>query len=273
MKSLLVVGQGAWGKKVAGSIQSHLEEHKVSSWSSRSFLLTPPTNKFDAIWIAGLPSNQVKALEIASLLSNLIILEKPICHTLEDFFNLEGVITNSHVNIDLSRPWNFSNLWVNTLQAIESWDLNRTEITFSRKGPAAHSYISSVEDWVPHDIYLASALFPSFEQEVSVNFMKSSSASLNTSLKLQSGAILNFTFAEHQERESFVKIQSTYGDLILDFVRRTLEINGEKGPIKNLNSLDDISRNYLSAFESNNRDTMKQIRTQRWFKSLIVQAN
>jgi len=85
MKSIAIIGQGVWGKKLTESIQKSSIRNQVESMSSRAFLSNTPKRTFDVIWIAGRPDSQAETLEIAQSVSKLVILEKPLGATLNDF--------------------------------------------------------------------------------------------------------------------------------------------------------------------------------------------
>jgi predicted dehydrogenase len=272
MKSVAVIGQGLWGKKIVNSLQNHFNDYVVEGLSSRNFLCNPPKKVYDVIWVAVQPSNQLKIVEIALSHSRRIILEKPIGATLKDFSQIEKILMSADTIFELSRPWCFSNIWISAKEKIKSWDLHDSLVTFKRSGPLAHQYIPSIEDWLPHDVYLASDLFPSFENDFSIDFCSKTSNKIHLSMNSQAGAILNFSFTESTTKESIIEIRSASGRLLVNLIQKKLEFDGQKCEIIIPNSYDEISRNFNAVLHSDNKRITQLVHTQKWIKSLIDQT-
>jgi predicted dehydrogenase len=272
MKSVAVIGQGLWGNKIVKSIQNHFSDYVVESLSSRNFLGNPVKKTYDVMWVAGRPSDQLKIIEIAQFTSRRIILEKPICSTLDEFSQVENIIMNENAKFELSRPWCFSNTWITAKEKIRSWDLHESSVNFERSGPSVHLFITSIEDWLPHDIYLASDLFPGFENEFSIDFCDRTSSELQLSLKSQTKTILNFSFTESKFKKSTIEIKSASGELHVNFGKKYVEFDGQACEIVNPNTYDEISRNFDAAFNSDNKKTIELVHTQKWIKALINQT-
>lgn len=272
MKSVAVIGQGLWGNKIVKSIQNHFSDYEVEGLSSRKFLARCPKKAYDVIWVASRPSDQLKIVDIAQSNSRRIILEKPICATLNEYSQVENMLLSETAKFELSRPWCFSNTWITAKEKIKSWELHESSVNFKRSGPTVHPYITSIEDWLPHDIYLASELFPGFENEFSINFCDKTTSNFVLSLNSQAGTILNFSFIESESKESSIEINSASGKLYINLIQKYVEFEGRECEIVNPNTFDEISRNFESAFHSDNKKTIQLLRTQKWIKALIDQT-
>jgi predicted dehydrogenase len=272
MKSIAIIGQGVWGKKLTESIQKSSIRNQVESMSSRAFLSNTPKRTFDVIWIAGRPDSQAETLEIAQSVSKLVILEKPLGATLNDFLRVEELIKSANCNIGLSMPWCFSNIWLNLLERIKCWDLKGASLTFQRCGPVAHSNISPIEDWMPHDIYLASDILPSYEEHASVRLIKKTLGECVISLELENDITLNFEFKVSSLKESKLELITSSSTANVDFLNKKLLINGEASEVSIPNSRDGINRNLLAAINGEVSRTIQSVRTQTWMKVLIDSA-
>jgi len=272
MKSIAVIGHGVWGKKLTKSIQKASIRNQVEWVSSRAFLSDTPKRIFDVVWIAGRPGSQAKTLEIAQLISKLVILEKPLGATLNDFLRVEELIKGANTKIGLSMPWCFSNTWLTLQERIKYWDLKGASLTFQRCGPVAHSYISPIEDWIPHDIYLASDILPSYEAHASVKVIKKSFRESVISLELEREITLNFEFKVSSSKESKLKLVTSTGTANIDFLNKKLIINGEASEVSISSGLDEINRNLLAAINGEASKTIQSVRTQTWMKDLIDNA-
>jgi predicted dehydrogenase len=273
MISIAVIGQGLWGHKLTQSLKKNSSNHEVDLISARDFLDGPRPKLYDVVWIASRPSEQVKVLELATSSSKLIILEKPICSNLEDYIRVEKMLMNDGFNIGLSRPWSFSNVWLNAIEILKSWELSGASVKFQRTGPASHTYLTPVEDWIPHDIYLASDLFPAFENEFSVSRYNSNSNKFELSLNSRSKTTLSFSFKESASKESTVTIKSLSGEILVNFYEKVIQLNGKKIEKADPGTYDDISKNLYSILHGDNKRTSQLVRTQKWIKALIEQSN
>lgn len=231
----------------------------------------PPPKFFDVIWIASRPSEQLEILKTARSMSQVFILEKPICASLHDYSQVIKMLANRKTRIELSRPWSFSSTWLKAREIVKSWDLTGSSVTFKRKGPAAHTYITSIEDWLPHDVYLASDLFPAFDTEFSINTFKSGVSDFSLSLKSNRGTTLDFIFSEDESKESKVEVNSHEGKLFIDLIEKSVEVNGERSEVIDPDELDAINRNLDSALYGDISKSNELICTQEWMKSLIDQ--
>lgn len=269
MKSVAVVGRGVWGSKIAKSLQGAFINTEVEVLSSRNFLHSQHNRDYDVIWIAGRPSEQVKNLEVAESISKLVILEKPLGNTLADFSKIEEIISRAETKIDLSRPWCFSNPWLNLKEKVVDLKLDQAWVTFKRSGPLSHSYTSPAEDWLPHDFYLASDLIPEYEIQSTKRLAKKTCREIRISLELKTGAILNFEFVESVTRESKVEIVNPKGEFFVDLIAKTLLINGKKMRLIAPDPFDELTRNLVAGRSCDNSNTMKNVQTQKWMKSLL----
>ena len=269
MNSLAIIGQGSWGQRIVKALQNSFSDAKIEVISSREFLKTLSNRTFEAVWIAGRPIYQVKTLEIVESKTRLVILEKPLADKMEDYYRLEDRIKNSTTRIDLSRPWCFSNTWLTLKEVVNSWNLIGSTVTFKRSGPKSHSYMAAIEDWLPHDIYLASEMFPRFEIQASIKSVNKNIKETQISLNLQQSISLNFHFTESEIRKSKVEIVSSSGTAALDFLSRNIMINGKSVEVRNHDCFDEITRNFISSSNCDNNETIRLLGTQKWIKSLI----
>lgn len=272
MKSVAIIGQGLWGHKLTQSLNKHRADLQVDLLSAREVLREPPSKKYDVIWIASRPNEQVRVLELSVSKSKLIILEKPICEKIEDFARVEKILALDDLSFGLSRPWCFSSAWLNATEILKSWEWGCSSVKFRRRGPVSHTYITPVEDWIAHDIYLASDLFPTFENDFAVGYLKSNPNEFELSLYSRNETTLNFSFIESTSKESTVEVVSPSGELFVNLSENVILLNGERMEIVNPNNYDSICRNLYAEINGDNKRTRQLIRTQKWIKTLIEQS-
>ena len=65
MISVAIIGQGFWGHKLTQSLNKHRADFQVDLLSAREVLIEPPSKKYDVIWIASRPNEQVRVLELS----------------------------------------------------------------------------------------------------------------------------------------------------------------------------------------------------------------
>ena len=272
MISVAIIGQGLWGHKLTQSLNKHRADFQVDLLSAREVLSEPPSKKYDVIWIASRPNEQVRVLELSVSKSKLIILEKPICEKIEDFARVEKILALGELSLGLSRPWCFSSAWLNATEILKSWEWGGSSVKFRRKGPASHTYITPVEDWIPHDIYLASDLFPTFEDDFAVRYLRSNPNEFELSLYSRNETTVNFSFLENTSKESTIEVDSPSGELFVNLSENVILLNGERIEVASPNNYDSICRNLYAAINGENKRTRQLVRTQKWIKTLIEQA-
>jgi hypothetical protein len=80
---------------------------------------------------------------------------------------------------------------------------------------------------------------------------------------------LNFEFIESDTRESKVEIINSKGEFLVDFMAKTLFINGKKMRLTAPDSFDELNRNLVAGRSCDNSNTLKYVQTQKWMKSLL----
>ena len=105
------------------------------------------------IWVSTSASLQIEVLMNLSHVKNkTIIIEKPICS--DKYLNekLQEIFLNNS-NIKISRPWNFSDIWINFKNEIKSKDKIKN-INVEHFGPILRPYLYPPQDWLHHDLCL-----------------------------------------------------------------------------------------------------------------------
>ena len=158
--SLLIIGEGTWGKKVQSVLSRG--HHDAALVSARKFLLSRDDSKnfqLETIyWICTRPDLQIRILkELIHLGAQKVVLEKPFFRNHEEFDDLEGMIKGaSATKIFVSEPWRHSSLWVDAKTAI--FDLiqnsDSIQISINRSSSELRDFINPVQDWLPHDFSL-----------------------------------------------------------------------------------------------------------------------
>lgn len=183
-KSILVVGNGVWGKKLNNFFQ--LWGFNVSHCGARSFLgLTSETKQIVSnnhiIWIASTPDLQIRIMSeiLKWRQSNILILEKPFFRNVYEKNQFFQIIKENNLNVRASSPWVYSDIWSKSKGKLLELS-GPLHMKIMRSGPSKSKSIISYLDWLSHDVQLISDLYNS--KSVIID-MKSSSEYLRPDFK------------------------------------------------------------------------------------------
>ena len=111
----------------------------------------------EVIWISTKPEWQLELLPKLSKFSGKIILEKPYICDENSMDTITELTRNFKGVLQLSEPWTFSNIWCSAKNEIR--ETANVEFIVERGGPTGHNFMSTVMDWLPHDINLLFDLY------------------------------------------------------------------------------------------------------------------
>ena len=168
---VLLIGQGAWSRKINGVILAQNANWEVEVISARTFIsmksnsieFTEICRKFDLFWITTTPKNQIQILRQLRKTQKKIILDKPIATNVSEIDLIQDLIRNSQSKIYLSQPWTYSDLWSKMKTIILSIK-GEVLIQAERGGSLVRKEFPPEIDWTPHDIYLLADYADSLEK-------------------------------------------------------------------------------------------------------------
>lgn len=171
--NLLIIGSGAWPRKINSIIQSNNRELNVSSKGAREFLSFSPESISQSIvnhiiWIATRPNLQLEILNKIANHNNKVIIEKPFVTNIEDLEATMNIFNKTSNRLYLSEPWKHSKVWAKEKNSISN-DKNFQNIDINRGGPIERTYINPVLDWIQHDLGLVGELFSEHKEDISTN--------------------------------------------------------------------------------------------------------
>ena len=219
-QALLIIGSGAWSQKVSSIIGKNNKEIIVTILGAREFLSLDEAAVKNIIanqivWIATIPKNQIKILNMIKSYDNKVIIEKPFAvdkGELKEFLNLTSKTDNK---IYLSEPWKHSKIWPKEKNLITA-QKSPQNIIINRGGPIERSYISPVWDWIQHDLGLISELLLGYKEEILISFRWINlNKTLNISLIVPSRFNIEMNIGYFPEKIGNWKIN---GDTRIDFV-------------------------------------------------------
>jgi len=162
---LAIIGRGTWPLKIKSSLEGNFQGLGVRVFSAREVIANAAVvheSGFNAIWIATQPSLQFRLLENLSGISQTIVLEKPLGSNSAEIQRLIHCVTAHPFGVVApSNPWSYETACMETVELIKNEGLIKAKIEITRGGPNRRSYLSPVEDWIPHDLYLLGELFDS----------------------------------------------------------------------------------------------------------------
>jgi len=161
-QNLLIIGSGAWSRKISSIVKSNNQELNVSSISARDFLdlgggALPQAINDQLIWVATRPNNQIDILNRIISYTNKVIIEKPFATNSDEVKKIKDILNKTYNRLYLSEPWKHSKIWANAKNSI-SKNKNFQDIVINRGGPIERTYINPVWDWIQHDLGLVGQL-------------------------------------------------------------------------------------------------------------------
>ena len=245
-----IIGRGIWPSKIKSSLESNFKELDIKVFSAREVDSNPKLiqkNQFRVIWIATQPSLQLKLLEKLVDMSEIIILEKPLGSNSAEIESLIQFL-QAHPSgfVAPSNPWSYENTCLETVELMKKKGLEAAKIEITRRGPNRRSYLSPVEDWISHDLYLLGKIFNS--EVITFNEIvgnRESAVANFFSKRFQTKVIVNSGFA--QERVSEIIYSKGSQEIKANFLSARILIDGTAHNFRERDSHDAISRNYLDS--------------------------
>ena len=163
---MLIIGAGVWGQKVnkvltesgTKTVLIGAREFMSSGINIRNTI----TESVELIWICTQPDLQIKIINtLTNSESTKIIIEKPISS--DNLINnkLKEIFLKQR-NLFISRPWNFSPIWINFKKEINA--TNKIEkLIVMHYGEVLRNHINPPQDWLHHDLCLILDLGFNFE--------------------------------------------------------------------------------------------------------------
>ena len=247
---LAIIGRGTWPLKIKSSLESNFQGLGVRVFSAREVIANAGVvheNGFNEIWIATQPSLQLRLLENLSGMSQAIILEKPLGSNSADIQRLIHFLTAHPFGVVApSNPWSYETACLETVELIKKEGLIKAKIEITRGGPNRRSYLSPVEDWIPHDLYLLGEIFDSDAiafTEISGN--RETAVAKFFSERFQTEITVNSGFTKERVAELVYSKDSK--EIKTNFLSGIILINGIEHDFRAKDTHDAISRNYLDA--------------------------
>ena len=249
-RKLAIIGQGAWPSKIKSSLESNFKELEVKVFSAREVVSNPKLvqmNHFNVIWIATQPSLQLKLLEKLLYMSKIIILEKPLGSNSADIQSLIQFLKAHSIGVVApSNPWSYETTCLETVELIKKEGLFAAKIEIVRKGPNRRSYLSPVEDWIPHDLYLLGHLFDSEEIEFKgISGTQESAVAYFFSRRFKTQITLSSGLAE--KRVAKLVYSKGLKQIKANLLSGKISVNDKNHNSRARDLHDAISRNYLDA--------------------------
>ena len=188
---------------------------------------------------------QLKILKLLVSFPNLkIIIEKPI--SINDPINKElFFMFSSQLNLFISRPWNFSKLWLQFKENIEiSGEIKSLFIKHS--GEILRDYINPPQDWLHHDICLIQELNLNFSPHNPSNKIIWSNNHKNLSINIEDSPNIEIEGGFSAERISIFEVFLKNGSkLKMDMNNRNFLIQASDGKTETIDASDDLPVNSM----------------------------
>ena len=245
---LAIIGRGTWPLKIKSSLEGNFQGLGVRVFSAREVIANAAVvheSGFNAIWIATQPSLQLRLLENVSGMSQTIILEKPFGSNSAEIQSLIHFVTTHPFEVVApSNPWSYETACLETVELIKKEGLIKAKIEISRGGPNRRSYLSPVEDWIPHDLYLLGEIFDSDAIAfMGISGNRETAVAKFFSEKFQTEITVNSGFTKERVAEIIYSKDSK--EIKTNFLSGRILINGTEHSFRAKDTHDAISRNYL----------------------------
>jgi hypothetical protein len=245
---LAIIGRGTWPSKIKSSLESNFQGLGVRVFSAREVIANAAVvheSGFNAIWIATQPSLQLRLLENLSDMFQTIILEKPLGSNSTEIQSLIHFVTTHPFEVVApSNPWSYETACLETVELIKKEGLIKAKIEISRGGPNRRSYLSPVEDWIPHDLYLLGEIFDSDAIAfMGISGNRETAVAKFFSEKFQTEITVNSGFTKERVAEIIYSKDSK--EIKTNFLSGRILINGTEHSFRAKDTHDAISRNYL----------------------------
>ncbi len=212
---VLLIGQGAWSRKINGVISAQNADWEVEVISARTFIsmgsnsieFTEICGKFDFFWITTTPNNQIQILRQLVATQKKIILDKPIATNVSEINLLEDLLRHSQSKIYLSQPWTYSNLWAKMKTIILSIK-GEALIQIERGGTLVREDFPPEIDWAPHDLYLLSDYVASMgkrQNSIKLVFREKNEMHIKLNYKVEQNRTFEISAGYASERKAHLR--------------------------------------------------------------------
>ena len=152
---------------------------------------------------------------------------------------------SSQLNLFISRPWNFSKLWLQFKENIEiSGEIKSLFIKHS--GEILRDYINPPQDWLHHDICLIQELNLNFSPHNPLNKIIWSNNHKNLSINIEDGPNIEIEGGFSAERISIFEVFLKNGSkLKMDMNNRNFLIQASDGKTETIDASDDLPVNSM----------------------------
>lgn len=245
----MIIGSGAWGQKVKSSLQSTKAE--VSLIGARDIFNTELIsvvklieNK-DLVWICTSPEMQLKILNLLKSLTNTkIVIEKPIGANLKINQEIFEIFSNQD-NLHISRPWNFSELWLKFKENIIKGQGIKS-ILIEHSGEILREYINPPQDWLHHDLCLIHELNNDLKLSFSPSKKLWSNENKSLTINSRNGLNIEIVGGYSPERISIFDVFFENGTRIkMDMNNRELSIQASNATTETFKYRDDLPINSM----------------------------
>jgi len=247
---LAIIGRGTWPLKIKSSLESNFQELDVKVFPAREVVSYPKLvqkSEFHVIWIATQPSLQLKLLEKLLDTPQTIILEKPLGSNRAEIQSLIQLLQKHPLGVVApSNPWSYETTCLEAMELMKKEGLDTAKIEITRGGPNRRPYLSSVGDWIPHDLYLLGKVFDS--EVITFNKITGNRESAVAKFlceRFQTHVTVNSGFTE--ERVAELTYSKGSKEIKANFLSGRILINGTEHKFRAKDSYDAVSRNYLDA--------------------------
>jgi hypothetical protein len=247
---LAIIGRGVWPLKIKSSLKSNFQNLDVKVFSARDVISNSKLvqkNLFNVIWIATRPSLQLKLLERLLNKSHTIILEKPLGSNSAEIESLSQFLKGySSGVVAPSNPWTYKTICLEVMELMKNEGLCAAKVEITRRGPNRRSYLSSVGDWIPHDLYLLEKIFDL--KTITFNEIAGTRESAVANFfceGFQTHVTVNSGYAH--ELVSEICYSKGSKEIKANILSGEITINGITHNFRARDSYDAISRNYLDA--------------------------
>jgi len=209
-----IIGSGVWAGKIESSLLTY-SKFSVIKVGAREFeAIYKNIKSNDLVWIASRPEVQISILQkFLEQYPGYIILEKPYGLSKRDLTYLKSLIGTKD-NVFLSTPWLYSSLWRSAMELISSNKI--IELHGKRVGPVKRPYCSSVEDRLPHDLYMLQYLKENSSLEASqLSFLNSTKSELG--FLATDNKLVQIEIGHSETLVAFWKITISTGFILVNF--------------------------------------------------------
>ena len=188
---------------------------------------------------------QLRILKLLKSFTNTkIVIEKPISTNLNINQEIFEIFSNQD-NLLISRPWNFSELWLKFKENIvKGGEINSVEIEHS--GEILREYINPPQDWLHHDLCLFQELNNDLKLCFSLSKKLWSNENKNLTINGRDGLNIEIVGGYSSERISIFEVFFQNGTRIkMDMNNRELSIQASNGMTEMFEYRDDLPINSM----------------------------